>query len=86
MSQKVQVKDPEFGLYAGGNPEIGFKMARLDVMLDAGLIPSKLVPFVKLQRMLLDRQRKAWLASTGSEITVLGFLLGIKSDRITVSQ
>jgi len=83
MSQKVSVKDTEFALYAGGHPETTTEMARIDVMLDTGLIPSPLIPFVKLRRALLDRQRKAWLASTGSEITMLGFLLGKKSESIS---
>ena len=83
VSQKVSVKDKDYALYAGGNPEIGFRMAKLDVFLESGFIPPQIKPFIKLQRALLDRQRKAWLACTGSEITVLGFLLGFKRDRIS---
>ena len=82
MSQKVAKKDANFGLYAGGHPDIAAEMAQINVMLEANLIPKPLIPFVKLRYMLLDQLRKAWFASTGSEITMLGFLLGLPSDLI----
>lgn len=84
MSQKVVAKDGNeaYGLYAGAHPEIAAEMAQIEVMLEARLIPKPLVPFVKLRYMLLDELRRAWFASTGSEITMLGFLLGLKSNVI----
>ena len=84
MSQKVVAKDGNeaYGFYAGAHPEIAAEMAQIEVMLEARLIPKPLVPFVKLRYMLLDELRRAWFASTGSEITMLGFLLGLKSNVI----
>lgn len=82
MSQRVQVKDSTYGLYAGNNPVVALEMARIDTMLDVGLVPAPLIPFVKIRRKLLNQYRKAYMASSNSEITTLGFLLGLKSEYI----
>lgn len=80
MSEEIVTYiDPEYGYYAGASLEIAGKMAMLDTIVANQLIPDAMLPFVKLYRDLLNRQRKAFFASVGStEITKLGF---IKGDR-----
>jgi len=77
MSAEIVSKvDPEYAWYVGANPEVAEKMATIDTILKIGLIPEKLVPFVKLYRMYLDQKRKAYFSNLCTEITKLGFLLG----------
>ena len=79
MSQQVvSQKDADYALYAGACLEDADKMAKIDTMLSFGLIPKPYVPVVKLYRAFLNQRRKAFFASVGStEITKLGFLLGL---------
>jgi hypothetical protein len=88
MSQKiVSQKDADYALYAGASYDDADKMAKVDVMLEFGLIPEKYVPFVKLYRAFLNQRRKAFFASVGcTEISKLGFLLGIKDERIKATK
>lgn len=84
MGERLGNKDKEYAFYAGASYEIARKMAMIDTMLKHGLLPKKLVPFVKLYRSYLDQQRKAFFVSVGSDvITKLGVLLGLKDDRIS---
>ena len=58
-------------------------MATIDWTLKYGLIRKPFTLFVKLRRAHLNQLRKAFFASAGcSELSKLGFLLGIKSDTI----
>ena len=79
MSQQVvSQKDADYALYAGASLEDADKMAKIDTLLEFGLIVKPYVPIVKLYRAFLNRRRKAFFASVGStEITKLGFLLGL---------
>lgn len=82
----VSTKDKEYGWYAGGSWEIVEQMATVDVILKLGLIPKDFIPYLKIYRAYLDQKRKAWFASVGStEITKLGFILGIKDDQISAT-
>jgi len=81
--QIVTNKDAEYGWYAGGSFEIESKAAKIDLLLKLNLIPEKYIPMVKLYRLHLDQQRKAFFASVGcTEISKLGFILGLADDRI----
>lgn len=83
MSSKIVDKDKEYGYYSGANYEIASQMAMLDTFIKLELIPKELVPYVKIYRVFLDQQRKAFFASIGStEITKLGFILG-KEGKMT---
>jgi len=84
--QIVTTKDKEYAFYVGGSYEVTKKMAIIDTMLKAELIPDTMVLLVKLYRSYLDQQRKAFFASVGStEITKLGFLLGLSDDSISAT-
>lgn len=81
--QIVSTKDPEYAWYSGASFEIADTMASIDTFLKHGLIPKPFIPIVKLYRAYLDQCRKAFFASIGStEITKLGFLLGLEDDTI----
>ena len=88
MSQQiVSQKDKEYAWYAGASLDDADKMAKIDTMLKHGLIPKDFIPFVKLYRSFLNQRRKAFFASVGcTEISKLGFLLGLKSVRIKASK
>jgi hypothetical protein len=86
-SQVVARKDKEYALYSGASFEIAMQMARIDAILKAHLLPAKYIPVVKLKRLLLDQQRKAFFASVGtSEISKLGFLLGIDRKELSATK
>jgi len=78
MSAKiVSDKDAEYGFYAGASWEIAEKMAIIDTIKKAKLLPDSFLPLLEFYRMYLDQKRKAFFASIGStEITKLGFILG----------
>jgi len=84
MSQQiVSQKDADYALYAGASLEDADKMSKIDTVLEFGLIPKPYVPVVKLYRAFLNRRRKAFFASVGStEITKLGFLLGLTGKKM----
>jgi len=85
--QIVSTKDKEYAYYAGGNWEIAQKMAMIDTIKKAKLLPEKFLPILELYRMYLDQLRKAWFASVGStEITKLGFLLGLEDDTVRATK
>jgi hypothetical protein len=83
MSQQIVSKrDPEYGWYAGASWEIANKLSLIDFIIKAKLLPEAMVPIIKLYRMRLDQQRKAFFASVGStEVTKLGFILGLQGKR-----
>jgi len=84
--QIVSRKDSEYAYYVGGSFEVTKRMAIIDTMLKAGMIPEPMILLVKLYRSYLDQQRKAFFASVGStEITKLGFLLGLSDDSISAT-
>jgi len=78
MSQQVTRKDDEYVLYSGAYLPDAKRMAFIDFMLKHNLLPSQFVVMAKLYRAHLDQQRKAFFASTCSEISKLGFILGLK--------
>lgn len=84
--QIVTTKDKEYAYYVGGSFDVTKRMAIIDTMLKAGIIPDSMILYVKLYRSYLDQQRKAFFASVGStEITKLGFLLGLSDDSISAT-
>lgn len=86
MSQKIVAqKDADYALYAGALFEEGQKMALIDVLLKHNLVPKSMVALTKFYRALLNQKRKAFLASTCSEIGKFGFILGLKDETINAS-
>lgn len=82
--QIVTTKDHEYAWYSGASFEIASKIAKIDTFLKNGLLPKQFIVLIKFYRSYLDQQRKAFFASVGStEITKLGFLLGLTDDRIS---
>ena len=83
MSQKVvSQKDQDYALYSGASLDIAHKLAVIDWVIENKLIPEKAIPLLKLYRSFLDRERKAFFASVCSEISKLGFILGLKDETI----
>lgn len=81
--QIVSQKDKEYGYYAGATFDDARKMAMIDLMLNMGIFPSKFIPILKFYRAYLNQRRKAFFASVGaSEISVLGFILGLEDESI----
>jgi hypothetical protein len=84
--QIVATKDKEYAYYAGADLDTAQKMALIDTFIKNGLIPDYMMPMAKLYRDYLNQNRKAFFASIGSsEITKLGFILGIQDDTIRAS-
>lgn len=84
--QIVSLKDKDYAYYSGASFEIASTMAKIDTFLKYGLLPAKIIPLVKLYRAYLDQQRKAFFASVGcTEISKLGFLLGLENDTISAT-
>jgi len=85
MAAQIADKDEEYAFYAGGSFGISSRIAKIDTFLKSGLIPWELIPIVKLYRAYLDQQRKAYLASISSEVTKLGFILGITGETMSAT-
>ena len=84
MSAQIVEKDKDYGLYAGASFETAQSMAALDVFMDVGILPERMRPLMKLLRVFLDRERKAFFASVGcTEISKLGFILGVVEKRLS---
>lgn len=80
MSQQiVSRKDEEYARYAGASLADAETMAMIDTLEKYGLSH----PIVTLFRSFLNQRRKAFLASASSEVTKLGFILGLKDARAT---
>jgi len=87
MSQQISRKDKQYALYAGAYLDDAETMAKIDTILEFGLIPKEFVPVVEFLRAYLDRRRKAFFASVGcSEISKLGFMLGMKVAKIKATK
>jgi len=78
MSQQVTRKDEDYVKYSGAYLPDAIKMAQIDFLLKHNLVSKKIEKLVTLYRAYLDQQRKAFFASTCSEISKLGFILGLK--------
>lgn len=78
----VSEKDQDFGYYTGASLEISSTMAIIDFMLRNDLLRGSLKLLAKLYRDFLNQQRKAFFSSTSSEISKLGFMLGVRDDTI----
>lgn len=83
MSQTISSRDQDYALYAGAHPFYARKMALLDTVNEIDLFPKAFKPMLKFYRRLLDKERKAFLASTSQEITMLGFILGLQHGKVS---
>ena len=72
MSQQISKKDPSYGLYAGAYLDDAYTLALLNVIEERKMFPGfeKHTGFLKAY---LSERRKAFFASTSTEITKLGF-------------
>ena len=82
MSQQIAKKDSSYGLYAGAYLEDAYTMALLNVLDKRKMFPG-FEDKVKFLQDYLNERRKAYFASTSTEITKLGFLLGWKGQDIS---
>lgn len=83
MSSQIVAKQEniDYSRYAGALYETALTMAKLDFAIKENLFPE-LKPLMELYLSYLDRRRKAEFASIGStEVTKLGFILGVTHDR-----
>lgn len=82
MSQQISKKDPSYGLYSGAMLEDAYTMALLNVIEKKNMFPGfeDKLDFLKAY---LSERRKAFFASTSTEITKLGFILGWKGKDIS---
>lgn len=77
----------DYQFYAGASLNTALKIANIIALYRAGLIPKKLLPYVKLYLIQLDQTRKAEFASIGSDIlSKLGFILGDPRESIRADQ
>ena len=77
MSAAISKVDPEYAQYAGGSFEISSMIAKIDTFLHNPILPDVMRPLMLLYRDYLQRQRKAFFASVGSDVvTKLGFIQG----------
>jgi len=82
MSQSISKKDPSYGLYAGAYLDDAYTMAILNVIEARKMFPG-FEDKIKFLQEYLDERRKAFFASTSTEITKLGFILGYKGKRVS---
>ena len=82
LSQILADKFPEYADYAGADPRISLKLARLRILGQHGLIDMK-DPEIKLMWDLLNEDRKALFATSEkvNEITKMGLQMP-KSENI----
>lgn len=82
MSEQAANIDPELAHYAGAYLETGYQIAQCDLFLKYGLVPEPFRTLLKFRRAHLQQKRKAELVTSMSEISTLGFILGLKYDII----
>jgi len=74
--------DSDYRDYAGAPWEIGEALAHIDVWLYILPEDHPLKPLLKLDRLFLIQEKKAYFAGEkAGEISILGFLKGGKRDR-----
>ena len=82
LSQQVQGKDNEYGLFAGADLKTAIQSSRLVALKKSGVLPKKYWGIVDLILLFNDLKRKAFFASTSSEISKLGFILGMNIEEL----
>lgn len=82
MSQQIADKDADYGLYSGARLEDALTMALLDTIKDDPRFKGMKTQ-ITWYRGFLDKKRKAFFASMSSELSQLGFILGLKDERVT---
>jgi hypothetical protein len=77
LGAKLAKKEGKYADYAGGALQTSETMADIDLILENKLVPTSLVPFIKLYRAYLDGHRKAFFMTLGSDVlTQLSALVG----------
>ena len=81
LSQKLADKYKEYVDYAGSDPRVSLKLARLRILGQHGLIDMK-DPEIKLMWDLLNEDRKALFATSENvnEISKMGFQMPSSED------
>ena len=84
LSQKLSAEMSEFADYAGTDPRVSLKLARLRILGQHGLIDMK-DPEIELMWDLLNEDRKALFATseTTNEITKMGLMMPKKDAIVT---
>ena len=84
LSQKLGAKNEEFADYAGADPRVSLKLARLRILGQHGLIDME-DPEIKLMWDLLNEDRKALFATseTTNEISKMGLMMPKKDAIVT---
>jgi len=73
----IAERDPDYKDYAGAPWEIGEALAHIDVWLYILPDDHPLKPLLKLDRLFLIQEKKAYFAGErAGEISILGFLKG----------
>ena len=86
LGSKLSAKDGEYAAYAGGSLQNSQKIADIDLILENHLVPETLVPFMKLYRAYLNKHRKAFFMTVGSDVlTQLAALVGDQREVIDAS-
>lgn len=85
MSQEIAKKDKEYAEYAGADYDTALKRAKINTLIEAGLIPDRLRPLIDFYLLYLDKKRKAFFGSMKGEITQLGLLLGEDTKTLQVT-
>jgi len=82
LSQKLGAQNEEFADYAGSEPKVSLKLARLRILGQHGLIDMK-DPEIKLMWDLLNEDRKALFATSPhtNEISKMGLMMP-KADKV----
>jgi len=76
-SSIIASRDPDYRDYAGAPWEIGRALAHIDVWLYILPDDNPLKPLLKLERLFLIQEKKAYFAGErAGEISILGFLKG----------
>lgn len=76
MAQKIAQKDKDYALYAGASIDQAYIMSLIDWAKETKILSEETLNTIENYRKLLDFQRKAHIATTSTEITMLGFILG----------
>lgn len=82
LGSKLSHQDHEYADYAGGSFETSSQIAIIDLIFENHILPERLIPIIYLYREYLNKQRKAYFVTIGSDIlTQLAALVGDQRER-----
>lgn len=86
MSQNIAQRDNDYSVYSGADLQTADKIAKIQTVLKLKIFPKEINILLKIMLVYLDQRRKAYFASTCSELTKLGFILGYKYESIKATK